>query len=118
MPLTVGRQRQVDLCEFEASLLYRVSSRTARATQRSTVSKTNKQTKQNISQSPTNQSKQTKTKQNKLWEWWQMDKKGLFWGDGKFLRLNWGDSCKLHIFTTYRVLENIIEDAHLNLNFR
>lgn len=63
-------------------------------------------------------SKQTKTKQNKLWEWWQMDKKGLFWGDGKFLRLNWGDSCKLHIFTTYRVLENIIEDAHLNLNFR
>jgi hypothetical protein len=27
------RQRQVNLCEFEASLLYRASSRTARATQ-------------------------------------------------------------------------------------
>jgi hypothetical protein len=26
----LGRQRQVDLCEFEASLVYRVSSRTAR----------------------------------------------------------------------------------------
>ena len=28
----LGRQRQEDLCEFEASLVYRVSSRTARAT--------------------------------------------------------------------------------------
>jgi hypothetical protein len=27
------RQRQVDLCEFEVSLVYTVSSRTARATQ-------------------------------------------------------------------------------------
>jgi hypothetical protein len=27
------RQTEVDLCEFEASLIYRVSSRTARATQ-------------------------------------------------------------------------------------
>jgi hypothetical protein len=26
------RQKQADLCEFEASLVYRVSSRTARAT--------------------------------------------------------------------------------------
>jgi hypothetical protein len=26
------RQRQMDLCEFEANLVYRVSSRTARAT--------------------------------------------------------------------------------------
>jgi hypothetical protein len=34
MPLIppLGRQRQVNLCEFEASLVYRVSSRTARAT--------------------------------------------------------------------------------------
>jgi hypothetical protein len=32
------RQRQVDF-EFEASLVYRVSSRTARATQRNPVSK-------------------------------------------------------------------------------
>jgi hypothetical protein len=29
-----GRQRQVDLCEFKASLVYRVSPRTGRATQR------------------------------------------------------------------------------------
>ena len=36
----------MDLCEFEASLVYRVSSRTARATQRSPVSK--KKTKQKI----------------------------------------------------------------------
>ena len=34
------RQRQANLCEFEASLVYRVSSRTARAvTQRNPVSK-------------------------------------------------------------------------------
>jgi hypothetical protein len=29
----LGRQRQVDLCEFEVSLVYRVTSRTSRATQ-------------------------------------------------------------------------------------
>ena len=28
-PNTVGKQRQADLCEFEASLIYRVSSRMA-----------------------------------------------------------------------------------------
>jgi hypothetical protein len=39
-----GRGRWIS--EFEASLVYRVSSRTARATQRTPVSKTNKQTKQ------------------------------------------------------------------------
>ena len=33
----LGRQRQVDLCEFKASLVYRVVSRTARATQRNPV---------------------------------------------------------------------------------
>jgi hypothetical protein len=39
-----GRGRQIS--EFEASLVYRVSSRTARAAQRNPVSKqTNKQTK-------------------------------------------------------------------------
>jgi hypothetical protein len=42
-----GRGRRIS--EFEASLVYRVSSRTARATQRNSVSKkqkqTNKQTK-------------------------------------------------------------------------
>jgi hypothetical protein len=31
------RQRQVDLCEFEASLVYRASSRIAKATQRNLV---------------------------------------------------------------------------------
>jgi hypothetical protein len=36
------RQRHVDLCEFEASLVYRVSSRTARATTRIPVSATTK----------------------------------------------------------------------------
>jgi hypothetical protein len=46
MPLipALGRQRQV-ISEFEASLVYRMSSRTARATQRNPISdKTNKQT--------------------------------------------------------------------------
>jgi hypothetical protein len=49
-----GGGRQIS--EFEASLVYKVSSRTARAIQRNPVSKkqTNKQT-----------NKQTKTKQNK-----------------------------------------------------
>jgi hypothetical protein len=39
MPLipVLGRQRQADLYEFEASLVYRVSSRTARGTQRNHV---------------------------------------------------------------------------------
>jgi hypothetical protein len=42
------RQRQVDLCEFEDSRVYRVSSRTAWATQRNPVSKNKaKQTKKN-----------------------------------------------------------------------
>ena len=36
------RQRQEDLCEFEVNVIYRVSSRTARATQRNPVLK-NKQ---------------------------------------------------------------------------
>lgn len=34
----LGRQRQVDLCEFESSLLYRGSSRTVRTTERNPVS--------------------------------------------------------------------------------
>jgi len=34
---TLGRQRQVDFCEFEANLDYRVSSRTAGVTQRNLV---------------------------------------------------------------------------------
>jgi hypothetical protein len=43
---TLGRQRQVDLCELEASLVYRVSSRVARATHRNPVLKNKAQNKQ------------------------------------------------------------------------
>jgi hypothetical protein len=48
-----GRGRLIS--EFEASLVYRVSSRTAKATQRNPVSKTQKQ----------NNNKNKQTKQNK-----------------------------------------------------
>jgi hypothetical protein len=48
----VGRGRRIS--EFEASLVYKVSSRTARAIQRNPVSKTK-----------TNKNKKTKTKTNK-----------------------------------------------------
>jgi hypothetical protein len=37
------RQRQADLCEFKDSLVYRVSSRTARATQSNLDSKPKKE---------------------------------------------------------------------------
>ena len=41
--LALRRQKQVDLCEFEASLTYKVSSRTARAvTEGNPVSKKTK----------------------------------------------------------------------------
>ena len=40
--LPLGRQKQADLCEFKTSLVYRVCSRTAKATQRNTVSKKKK----------------------------------------------------------------------------
>ena len=41
-----GRQRQVELCEFQASLVYRVGSKTARVTQRNPILKqTSKQVK-------------------------------------------------------------------------
>jgi hypothetical protein len=46
----LGRQRQVDLCEFKVSLVYRASSQAARATQTNSVLKNQKQP-----------SKQTKT---------------------------------------------------------
>jgi hypothetical protein len=44
MPLITAlkKQRQVDLYEFKASLVYIVSSRTARATEMAIVSKQNK----------------------------------------------------------------------------
>ena len=42
------RQRQVDLCEFKASLIYRVSSRTgSKATERNPVSEKGIQNKRN-----------------------------------------------------------------------
>ena len=37
---TLERQRQEDLCEFEANLVYRVSSKRARTTQKNLISKT------------------------------------------------------------------------------
>jgi hypothetical protein len=43
----LGRQRQADLCEVEASLVYRASSRIARATQRNPAPP-NKQTNKHI----------------------------------------------------------------------
>jgi hypothetical protein len=52
-----GRGRRIS--EFEASLVYRVSSRTARATQRNPVSKNNK-TKQNKTKQNNNNKKPTK----------------------------------------------------------
>jgi hypothetical protein len=55
-----GRGRQIS--EFEASLVYKVSSRTAKATQRNSVSKNQNNTKQNKTKQ---NKKQNKTKQNK-----------------------------------------------------
>jgi hypothetical protein len=67
-----GRDRRIS--EFEASLVYRVSSRTTRAIQRNPVSKTKKQKnkkKKNKQKKQTNKKKkQSKAKQNKT-------KKGL-----------------------------------------
>jgi hypothetical protein len=37
--VALWKQRQENLCEFQASLVYRASSKTARATQRNPVSK-------------------------------------------------------------------------------
>jgi hypothetical protein len=55
--LSIGRGRGRQISEFEASLVYKVSSRTARAIQRNPVSKQSKTTQ--------NKTKQNKTKQNK-----------------------------------------------------
>jgi hypothetical protein len=65
----LGRQRQADfrqISEFKASLVYKVSSRTASTIQRNPVSKNQtkpNQTKPN--QTKPNQTKPNKTKQNK-----------------------------------------------------
>jgi hypothetical protein len=55
----------VNLCEFEASLIYKVTSRTARATQRNPVSQQQQQQQQNKNKTPkqnqNQENKQTKT---------------------------------------------------------
>jgi hypothetical protein len=57
-----GRQRQMGLCELEVSLVYRASSRTARAIQSNPVSKqTNKQTNKQTT-NPTKRNKKTSPK--------------------------------------------------------
>jgi hypothetical protein len=53
----LGRQRQP---EFEASLVYKVSSRTARATQRNPVSKNKKQKTKNKKQKTKNKKQKNK----------------------------------------------------------
>jgi hypothetical protein len=55
-----GRDRQIS--EFKASLVYKVSSRTARAIQRNPISK---KTKQNKTKKTKNQKTKTKTKTKK-----------------------------------------------------
>jgi hypothetical protein len=50
MPLIPALGRQIS--EFEASLAYKVSSRTARATQRNPISRKNKQQPPQIPQNP------------------------------------------------------------------
>ena len=62
------KQRQADLCELEAILVYRASSRTARATQRNPVLKN--ETKQNKTKKKPKQqqNKQTKKTQTRVSE--------------------------------------------------
>jgi hypothetical protein len=57
IPALVGRDKWIS--EFEASLVYKVSSRTARATQRNSVSEKQKQ-----------KQKQNKTKQKMVLNFW------------------------------------------------
>jgi hypothetical protein len=64
------RQRQVGLYEFDASLVYRVSSRIGRATQRNTTSKNktkNKQTKKPEKQNKTKPKQQNPNKQTTVY---------------------------------------------------
>ena len=53
IPALWRQKKQMDLSEFEASLVYRVSSRTAKATQKNPVSKN--KTKQNKNKPTNNQ---------------------------------------------------------------
>ena len=69
MPLipALSRQKQVDLCEFKTSLVYRVSSRTAKtASQRSLVSKNKTKNRK--------QNKQTKRLKAEMFILWCTDK--------------------------------------------
>jgi hypothetical protein len=59
-----GRSRWIS--EFKASLVYTVSSRTARATQRNLVSKNKQTNKQKDIKTKTKQTKQKKKKENVL----------------------------------------------------
>jgi hypothetical protein len=59
-----GRGRQIS--EFEASLVYRVSFRTARATQRNPVSKNKQTNKKN--QNSNNKKQKNKTKQKRCFK--------------------------------------------------
>jgi hypothetical protein len=61
-----GRGRQIS--EFEASLVYKVSSRTARATQRNPVSK-NKTKQTNKQKTKTKQKKEKKKKKETSQTW-------------------------------------------------
>ena len=64
---SLRRQRQAELCEFKVSLVYRVSSRTARAVrQRNPVSKQNKQTI--TTKKKTEKPKVIKKKKNANWQ--------------------------------------------------
>jgi hypothetical protein len=70
MPLNpaLARQRQVDLSEFKASVVCRVSSRTARATQRNPILTKQNRTEQNRTEqnrTEQNRTEQNRTKQNK-----------------------------------------------------
>jgi hypothetical protein len=58
-----GRGRQIS--EFEASLVYRVSSRTARATRRNPVSKKKKQQNKQTNKQKTNERKKERKKERK-----------------------------------------------------
>jgi hypothetical protein len=61
--VAAGQSRGRRISEFKASLVYRVSSRTARATQRNLVSK--KQNKNKTNPPPKKQQKTTKRKRRK-----------------------------------------------------
>ena len=65
MTPALRRQRQAYLCEFKASLVYRISSRTAWATQRNPVSKSkNKQTDRKTDKKNSNKYRRIKKLEN------------------------------------------------------